>query len=362
VHINRLEEMTELEVTYFDPKLPGSLGGVDKLYRSQKHATREEVRDFLKGEDAYTLHKPVRYRFKRNKVVVSGIDFQWDADLMILSAQKASNDGFQYVLVATDILSHYAWTRPLKTKSGKEVSMAFQSIFQEGRTPDVLRTDKGSEFRNPQVSKVTHDAKVKHFVTQNEVKANYAERLIRTLKMKMNRYFTKKQTHRWVDILNDITDSYNHTYHRTIKRTPISVNHENESEVWKTQYHVSPPKPDGAFKFKLGSYVRISHIRHTFQREYDERYTGEMFKVQSRRRRNGLNIYALEDINGEDITGSFYEPELQEIRADPNGIFKIEKILRSRKRRGKAKEYLVRWMHWPPKFDSWVKASDLQDI
>jgi hypothetical protein len=121
-------------------------------------------------------------------------------------------------------------------------------------------------------------------------------------------------------------------------------------------------KPDAAFKFDIGDYVCISHLRRTFQREYDERYTGEIFKVSSRRVRGGLNIYGLQDFYDEDVKGMFYEPELQRITTDPDGVYKIERILRTRKRRGVEKEYLVRWRHWPPKFDSWVKASDLEDI
>ena len=108
--------------------------------------------------------------------------------------------------------------------------------------------------------------------------------------------------------------------------------------------------------------VRISHLRHPFQREYTERWTGEIFKIKTRTVRGGLNIYQLEDWLEGAVEGTFYEPELQLITADPDGVFKVEKVLRSRKRRGHEKEYLVRWLHWPDRFNSWVKASDMQDV
>ena len=351
--------MAELEVNYYDPRHPGSLSGVEKVHRSQRTKTRDEVEEWLRGEEAYTLHKPVRYRFKRNKVVVSGIDAQWDADLMDMTQQP--DDGYHYVLVVTDILSHYAWTRPLKTKTGKEVSAAFRSIFQEGRQPLKLRTDRGTEFTGRVTQKMFRDHKVHHFLTNNEVKANYSERLIRTLKLRLNRYFTRKQTNKWKDVIGDITTSYNSTYHRTIKRKPNSVTKENQAEVWQIQYG-DTLKPDGPFKLKEGDYVRISHLRRAFQREYDERYTGEIFKVKTRRVRGGLNIYTLTDFLNEDVEGTFYEPELQLVRTDPTGVYKIERVLRSRKRRGVEKEFLIRWRHWPPKFDTWVKASEVEDL
>lgn len=87
-----------------------------------------------------------------------------------------------------------------------------------------------------------------------------------------------------------------------------------------------------------------------------------MFRVKSSRVRGGLNVYTLEDWMGEDIQGTFYEPELQKIEADPTGVFKVDKILRTRKRKGQEKEFLVHWLHWPDKFNSWVKASDMKNV
>ncbi len=350
-----------MDEAYYDPKHPGSLAGVDKFYRAQTHATKDEVEEWLRGEESYTLHKPVRYRFPRNKVIVSGIDAQWDADLMDMSHQP--DDGYHYLLVAIDIWSHYTWTRPLRNKTGKEVSIAFDSIFGEGRVPVKIRTDRGTEFTNKTSQQMFRKHGVEHFLTNNEVKANYAERVIRTLKLRLKRYETWKQTHKWKDVMGDITSSYNNTYHRTIKRKPSSVTKENQAAVWIVQYgEPSINKIDGPFKLKQGDYVRISHLRRAFQREYDERYTGEIFKVATRRVRGGLNIYTLTDFQDEEVKGTFYEPELQRISADPSGVYKIEKIIRSRKRRGVEKEFLVRWRHWPSKYDSWVKASDVEDL
>ena len=350
-----------MEERYYDIKHPGSLAGVDKFYRSQADATRKEIEDWLRGEESYTLHKPVRYHFPRNRVVVSGLDDQWDADLMEMTGQP--DDGFNFLLVTIDILSHYVCTRALKNKTGKEVSAAFQDIFAEGRIPRKIRTDRGTEFTNKMMQETFKKHGVEHFLSNNEVKANYAERVIRTLKLRLKRYETWKQTHKWKDVMKEITESYNNTYHRTIQRTPNSVTKENQADVWMVQYGgESVHRTDGKFKFKVGDYIRISHLRRTFQREYDERYTGEIFKVATRRVRGGLNIYTLKDFYDEAVQGTFYEPELQYIKADPEGIYKVEKILRSRKRRGLEKEYLVRWRHWPPKFDSWVKASGLKDI
>ena len=275
---------------------------------------------------------------------------------------RSKNDNYQYILVVVDILSHYAWTRALKFKTSTETAKAFRSILSEGRTPHLIRSDKGKEFKNASVQRLFRENNIHYFNTENELHANYVERLNRTLKLRMSRYFTGKNTFRWIDILTDVTYSYNHTFHRTIKRTPASVTKDNEDEVWHIQYGSSRAKSEGPYTFEVGDYVRISHLRKAFQREYDERYTGEIFKVTSRRVRDRLNIYYLKDLADESLTGSYYQLELQKITTDINGVFKIEKVLKSRKRRGCEKEYLVQWLHYPKKFNSWVIASELADI
>ncbi len=121
--------MVDLGVTYYDVNHPGSFTGIDKFYRSQTEASRRQIRDWTKSQEAYTLINPVRYHFPRNQVVVSGLDWQWEVDLMDMTSYTDDNDQFSYVLVATDVLSHFAWSRPLKTKSGREVAAAFRSIF-----------------------------------------------------------------------------------------------------------------------------------------------------------------------------------------------------------------------------------------
>ena len=354
--------MADLGLKYFDPAHPGSYAGVDKFYRNQTAVNRKGVESWLRGEEAYSLHRPVRYRFPRNKVVTSGIDSQWDFDLIDLSNHRESNDGYAYVLLAVDILSHYVWIRALKTKKAVEVAKAMESIFADGRKPLSARSDRGGEFTGLTFKKMMKKAGVHHFLTNNQTKANYAERAIKTLRQRLARYFTKKQTRRWEDVLQDVVSSYNKTYHSTIKRSPASVTKDNQSWVWQTQYGEPPTKLDRHFKLEEGDLVRISHLKRAFQREYDERWTGELFKVKERSVRAGLNVYRLEDFLSEVIGGLFYGPELEKVEADPTGVFKIHEVLRRRKRRGHEAELLVSWLHWPSKFSSWIKASDMVPV
>ena len=81
----------ELRRIYRNPADPGSLGGIDQLLRRAKQlkvpgVNRLVVEQFLNGEQAYTLHKPARRRYVRNRTYVTGIDAQWQADVADMQA------------------------------------------------------------------------------------------------------------------------------------------------------------------------------------------------------------------------------------------------------------------------------------
>ena len=95
-------------------------------------------------------------------------------------------------------------------------------------------------------------------------------------------------------------------------------------------------------------------------REYSQKWTGELFKIDTRFRREGLPVYTILDWDGERVDGTFYEPELQPVTIDPTTEYRVEKILK-RRVRNKRKEVLVRWLHWPKKYDSWIREADVKD-
>ena len=196
---------------------------------------------------------------------------------------------------------------------------------------------------------------------QNENKASISERAIKTIKSKIIRYLTHKNTFEYIDQLQNFADSYNKTTHRTIDMAPANVTRDNEEEVRISSYFQSSPKRKKSYKFKVGDQVRITHLRNIFSREYDQKWTGEVFTISQRFRRGPIPIYRLYDYNGEPITGSFYQPELQKIDMNEENLFKIEKILKE-KGRGQNKEYFVKWLYWPKKFNSWIKADTVERI
>ena len=176
-----------MESIYYNLSAPASYGGLSKF--KPKGYTKKEVREWLESQDTYTLHKPIRRRFPRRRVVVYGIDHQWQADLVDVSRISSYSKGFKYLFTCIDVLSRYSWVIPLKDKTGKTLVVAFTTIFESGRRPVRLQTDKGTEFTNRVFQKILRENDVHFFTIQNEeTKASIVERFNRTLKTKMWKY------------------------------------------------------------------------------------------------------------------------------------------------------------------------------
>ena len=218
-----------MESTYYNVVAPASFGGLSKF--KPKGYTKKEVREWLQSQDTYTLHKPTRRRFTKRRVVVYGIDHQWQADLVDLAKWSSYNKGFKYLLTCIDVLSRYTWVVPLKDKTGKTLKDAFQFIFKSGRRPIRLQTDKGTEFTNRVFHKFLKEHDVHFFTTYNEeTKASIVERFNRTLKTKMWKYFTHRETLTYVEVLSEMVASYNHTVHKTIGIPPAEVTWANPKQ------------------------------------------------------------------------------------------------------------------------------------
>ena len=271
---------------------------------------RTKIKECLMKLDAYTLHRPIRRRFRRNRVIVGGIDEQWQMDLADMQFMQKFNDGYRYLLVCIDVFFKYAWVVPLKSKAGLSLVDAFKIILSSGRKPEKIITDQGTEFFNKHFKTLLKDEDIELYSTYNETKASVVERLIRTLKTRMWRYFTAKKTMRYIDMLPDLVYSYNHTIHRSTEKKPADVTVDNEKQAWHTLYDYHDEAEHPKYKFKIGDQVRISKIKRTFDKGYLPNFSKEIFTVSKQIPRD-LPVYKLKDYDGEELKGTFYEKELQ---------------------------------------------------
>ena len=106
----------------------------------------------------------------------------------------------------------------------------------------------------------------------------------------------------YIDELDDIVDEYNNTYCRTIKIKPVNAK-DNTYINFKKEVNDKDPK------FKVGNHVRISKYKNIFAKGYPPNWSEEVFVIKKVKNR-ALWTYFINDLNGEEIIGTFYEKEL----------------------------------------------------
>ena len=169
-----------LKSIYFDPSHPASFGGPDRLYQIVKKEgkykiSRSKIKKWIQKQESYSRNKGVKRTFQRGKVIVAGIDYQFDADLASLIYYADDNDRYKYLLVVIDIFSRYGWVQPLKDKTAKEIVSAFDKILKEGRIPKHFRTDAAKDFTSERFQNYAESKNIIHFGAHSEKRANYVE-------------------------------------------------------------------------------------------------------------------------------------------------------------------------------------------
>ena len=113
----------------------------------------------------------------------------------------------------------------MKTKSGPSLLEAFKLLLIKAHPmkPNRLQTDKGKEFVKKLVRDFLKQKAIHHFASESDQKAAMVERFNRTLKTRMWKYFTAKNTYRYIIVLDDLLEGYNHARDRTIGMVPANV-------------------------------------------------------------------------------------------------------------------------------------------
>ena len=291
------------------------------------------------------LHKPARKNFPRRCVVVKGINDLFQIDLVDMQKYSKFNKGYKYILAVINVFTKFAWTRPIKSKSAKHVTEAMSDILKTTVPPGNIQSDQGMEFFNSSFEALMKKYQINHYSTFSVLKSSVVERFNRTIKGKLWRQFSLRGEYKYYDILNKLTSEYNSTKHRTIGMKSRDVTLKDEKRLLDTVYNhwfskIKIPK------FKVGDKVRISKYKHLFEKAYTPNWTTEIFTVKKRNPTHPIT-YLLVHIQGNLISGGFYEQELQKTFF-PNDYL-IERVI---KRRGN--KLFVKWLGFNNSFNSWI--------
>ena len=351
-----------LKEIYYKADHPAGFGSVRALAAAAK-VSEKRTREWLRKQKTYTLHRQARKRYPTRKYYVSNIDEQWQMDLAEMGQIKRHNKNYSYILTVIDILSRYGWARPLKSKQGEEVASAIEDIFKTSqRMPRRVQTDQGKEFYNRHVKALLDKHNIELFSVKSPNKCALVERWNRTVKTKIWKHFTSKNTYKWLDVLPKVVDAYNNRVHRVIKMKPANVTKENAMDVWHTLYGKDKRYKRTMKNIKKGDTVRISKIKGQFEKGYLPNWSREEFFVDDINDKFLPSMVTLKDHKGNVIEGKFYEKEIQKITRDKDDdVYEVEKIIRQ-KRQGGEIWYLVKWLGYDNEFNSWIRKRDITDV
>ena len=158
-----------------------------------------------------------------------------------------------------------------------------------------------------------------------------------------------------------MTDAYNHSVHRSIGMRPVDVSKKDEGRLFKRMFpeRLEPKRKKTEDELKPGAMVRVSKSKGLFEKGYLPNWSEEHFIVDDVNSKSRRRVYKLKDYEKEDVTGSWYEDELQPIQKN---LYLIEKVLRKRKGARGQTELMVKWKGWPAKFISWIQEKDITPI
>ena len=207
------------------------------------------------------------------------------------------NRGFKYIMVVVDVFSKRAWAEPMKRMNDFAAVTALDSILSRmNEIPQQFVTDLGKEYYNRKVGDLFDRFGINHYSIRGPHKASIAERFIKTIKSKIERYLWKNKTSKWIDVLPSFIDNYNKTYHRSIKMAPLDVNEGNREKVYKTLYphlkdHIQP-------RLKIGDRVRLLEEKNIFQKGYKRSWSLEIYKIDKVYTQGAVDFYRIENQAG----------------------------------------------------------------
>ena len=241
-------------------------------------------------------------KFRRERIIPLYQDETWSADLIDKSSLSKYNNNYKFILTVKDIFTKHAWVILLNNKSGLSITNGFKTILSEGRKPEKLWVERGSELYNKTFKSSLKEHETELYSAYSDLKAVFLERFNRKLLHIINKPIFINGDGNWVDILNDAVITYNNNNHSTINMTPVDPSNNPDKVRYSFNFKVIKPK------HKVGDCVRNADKRNIFSKSYTSIWNRELFKVKDVLKTQP-STYKIEDMNGEIIECKYYEQE-----------------------------------------------------
>lgn len=362
----------EIRKLWRNPAFSGSFSGIanfQSCLEMEKNIKMSKHRLFaiLRKDPEYLLDARKKSKtFPRRRLFVHGVGQVWQADLAIMFPME-NYIGF---LLCIDLFSRAIYCQLIKKKDRVSIRNAFQKIFKQSKlVPAKLETDQGQEFLSNKL--FFNEKKIFFKIKTGRNKAAFAERAIRTVKHRLFRLLRTLLSKDWPKYLPQVVAAINNSPSRAIGGLrPAYI--KGPLDDPKVDEAIGIPE-DTSFKDQLdnqktyekkknliqkGDFVYADFGPTAFEKGFDSP-NYQIYEVAQVDAGKTPPLFKLIDLAGAKVPGNFYPQQLTKTKAPtPRTTFRIEKVLKTRKRKGK-KEVLVKYLHYPAKFNQWLVESTI---
>ena len=254
--------------------------GKTKMIRKYKHILND-----LYAQQRHREIKAPQMRKMYRKIEASRPFESVQVDLAFLPKLKSPlNHNIWGFIVVIDVYSRYLWIKTFTNRRALHIPL--ESVLQEmkmqfGRTPTYITGDNEFATTRLQQLAANYDFKWYFADAHEKFRTGIGERVIRTIKNLIKRYLAHNNTTKYIDILPQLINNYNNTYHRIIRTTPYNAITQNVTHE-KKQYNDIPA-------LKLGQKVRVLKPRNKFTKGDVPYYSHDVYEIVGR----DLNRYIL---------------------------------------------------------------------
>jgi len=255
---------------------------------------RKDVVEFIENQNINQIHKKTQKNKKILKFIWAYEPYEMlQIDLLDYQKYSKNNNGFNYILIAIDIFTRYAWAVPIKNKKPSSVLEGFKSFNINDL--NAVYHDSGKEFlgefksylKEQNIFSLTADV-------GDHNSLGVVDAFSKTFKTMIAKFMSANKTTKYYDAVDDLIDTYNNTPHTSINNIePINAfGGENYLLVKninreKILHNINVSKKIYA-KIKIGDKVRIKLKKTLFDKGYETKYSNDVFEVINISNNNSL--------------------------------------------------------------------------
>ena len=271
--------MTDLKAIFRDPEKGLSRGAFLASAKKAGYSAKDATEHY-NHESTAQIHRFTKPKY--HSIVARpnswAVDLTFYNDYSSLPANKQKIG----ILVCLEQTSRFAFCRPFRTKSPEELAPLLKQLIKEHKVSFVV-TDDGNEWKSD-VAKLFAQNDIQHYATSRKGATSRVERFNRTLREKIERWFSASGTHAWVSILPKLVASHNNAPSRVLLgHTPVEVlnNPTLDYEVRKNDLSRGEQALEERESFEDGVQVRTSLEKTRFDKKSGQKWSPDIKIVEN---------------------------------------------------------------------------------